>query len=99
MVRRDVPVAGSAFGTRSFHSCSGHLILGIEGMGQYRVSRNVKRLHYSLREVSSIANKGNCCWKVFSNIRFRGQSETVSLGHTGPIQIYEVKSIKKVQCV
>ena len=96
---RDVSINESAIGTRSHHSCSGHLILGIEGMGQYQVSCNVRRLHNSLREVSYLINRGNCCWKVFSSFGFRGQSETVGLGHTGPVQLYKVKSIKKVQCV
>ena len=96
---RDVPRNESPFGTRSYHSCSGQLILWIEGKGQHQVSGNVRRLHYSLREVSYLTNRGNCCWKVFSNIRFRGQSETVGLGYTGPVQLYKVKSIRKVQCV
>ena len=96
---RDVPRVDTPLDTISHHSCSGHLILAIEGMGQYQVSGNVRRLHYTLREVSYLINRGNCCWKVFSSFGFRGQSETVGLGHTGPVQLYKVKSIKKVQCV
>merc|ERR1711974_238274 len=102
VIRRDVPVAGSAFSTRSSHSCSGHLILGVyneERFFQFQVSCNVKRIRYRFSGVSSLANMGNCCWKVFSKIRFQGQSETVGLGHIGPVQLHEVKSIKKVQCV
>ena len=49
------------------------------------------------REVLKVQSEGDCCWRLFSGIRFRGQSHKIHTGFDGSPN-NNIKSIKKIIC-
>jgi len=49
------------------------------------------------REVIRIQSEGNCCWRIYSSVRFRGQRQHIHSGFDGKPNI-NIKSVARTSC-
>ena len=49
------------------------------------------------RVILKVELEGNCCWKIFSDIFFSGESQNLDEGFTGSPE-FPIKSAKSKKC-
>ena len=92
---------------KSKTTCSGSLTITHYGysdseFNEFKRTRMAGNLYRNLkilndRSVVKIETEGNCCWKIHSEIGFRGQVQIVQPGYNESPEI-QPKSTKKVSC-
>ena len=94
-----------------YYRCSGYLIVfhykqsESDQMSSVRKStlggKSYKNLTNGLlkggRVVMKVQSEGECCWDIFSNIRFHGESQVIQPGYDD-IPNFTPKSIKRRNC-
>ena len=90
---------------RSEDKCSGSLTMmhyGGETDSEFKRTRMTGKSYRNLkiletRVVVKIETEGNCCWKLHSEVSFRGHEQEAEPGYSNPPDI-QPKSIQKVSC-
>ena len=90
---------------RSEDKCSGSITImhyGGETDSEFKRTRMTAKSYRNLkiletRIVVKMETEGNCCWKLYSEVSFRGHEQEAEPGYSNPPDI-QPKSIQKVSC-
>ena len=80
-------------------SADSNIITRLKLIG-WRYGNLLKRMNRKVdivRNIIKVQTEGNCCWKIFSKSRYRGQSQFLNPGFDEAPRS-EIKSVKKMQC-